>query len=123
MPCCMVSEVLDKPNGVHPSNVHIVTVPTPEETYNAMAPDLRRKVDENRRARLALEEGMKQQQNAQLTQNLISRSGQTRQSSDHAIATLSCGKCTADLRVLGDASCSVIKTLNHFWPTDVTMST
>ncbi|KAI9508474.1 hypothetical protein F5148DRAFT_892997 [Russula earlei] len=42
------------------------TVPTPEETYNAMAPDLRRKVDENRRARLALEEGMKQQQKAQL---------------------------------------------------------
>jgi len=41
-------------------------VPTPEETYNAMAPDLRRKVDETRRARLALEEGMKQQQNAQL---------------------------------------------------------
>jgi hypothetical protein len=32
-----------------------------------MAPDLRRKVDENRRARLALEEGMKQQQNAQVS--------------------------------------------------------
>jgi len=31
-----------------------------------MAPDLKRKVDENRRARLALEEGMRQQQNAQL---------------------------------------------------------
>ena len=31
-----------------------------------MAPDLRRKVDETRRARLALEEGMKQQQNAQV---------------------------------------------------------
>jgi len=31
-----------------------------------MAPDLRRKVDENRRARLALEEGMRRQQNAQL---------------------------------------------------------
>ncbi|KAN0141351.1 hypothetical protein V8E53_001107 [Lactarius tabidus] len=43
-----------------------VVVPSPEETYNAMAPDLRRKVDETRRARLALEEGMKQQQNAQL---------------------------------------------------------
>lgn len=42
------------------------TVPTPEDTYNAMAPDLRRKVDENRRARLALEEGMRQQQNAQV---------------------------------------------------------
>ncbi|KAI9434017.1 hypothetical protein H4582DRAFT_1819272 [Lactarius indigo] len=43
-----------------------VVVPSPEETYNAMAPDLKRKVDENRRARLALEEGMKQQQNAQV---------------------------------------------------------
>ncbi|KAH9007520.1 hypothetical protein EDB83DRAFT_2532662 [Lactarius deliciosus] len=43
-----------------------VIVPSPEETYNAMAPDLKRKVDENRRARLALEEGIKQQQNAQL---------------------------------------------------------
>jgi len=42
------------------------TVPTPEETYNAMAPDLKRKVDETRRTRLALEEGMKQQQNAQI---------------------------------------------------------
>ncbi|KAI0253930.1 hypothetical protein BJV78DRAFT_1122478 [Lactifluus subvellereus] len=42
------------------------TVPTPEETYDAMAPDLRRKVDENRRARQAFEEGMKQQQNAQV---------------------------------------------------------
>lgn len=31
-----------------------------------MAPDLRRKVDESRRARLALEEGMKQQQNTQV---------------------------------------------------------
>lgn len=31
-----------------------------------MAPDLKRKVDETRRARLALEEGMKQQQNAQV---------------------------------------------------------
>jgi hypothetical protein len=31
-----------------------------------MAPDLRRKVDENRRARLASEEGMKRQQNAQV---------------------------------------------------------
>jgi hypothetical protein len=32
-----------------------------------MAPDLRRKVDENRRARLALEEGMRQQQKAQVS--------------------------------------------------------
>ncbi|KAH9977225.1 hypothetical protein BGW80DRAFT_1288043 [Lactifluus volemus] len=42
------------------------TVPTPEETYNAMAPDLRRKVDENRRAREAFEESMKRQKNTQL---------------------------------------------------------
>ena len=35
-----------------------------------MAPDLRRKVDETRRARLALEEGMKQQQNAQVGPSL-----------------------------------------------------
>ncbi|KAI0063408.1 hypothetical protein BV25DRAFT_1824512 [Artomyces pyxidatus] len=41
------------------------TVPTPEETYNAMSPDLRRKVDANRAARLALEEGMKRQQQVQ----------------------------------------------------------
>jgi len=64
-------------------DAQIATVPTPEETYNvsltaflrpsfsnstyqAMAPDLRRKVDENRRARLALDEGMRQQQNAQV---------------------------------------------------------
>ena len=64
-------------------DAQIATVPTPEETYDvslipfpkpsfsnttyqAMAPDLRRKVDENRRARLALEEGMRQQQNAQV---------------------------------------------------------
>ena len=32
-----------------------------------MAPDLRRKVDENRRARLAFEEDMRQQQNAQVS--------------------------------------------------------
>ncbi|KAI0041548.1 hypothetical protein FA95DRAFT_1565280 [Auriscalpium vulgare] len=42
-----------------------VTVPTPEQTYNAMAPDLRRKVDANRRAREALEQGMKRQNEAQ----------------------------------------------------------
>jgi len=64
-------------------NAQTATVPTPEETYSvsldsfislsccdatyqAMAPDLRRKVDENRRARLALEEGMRRQQNAQV---------------------------------------------------------
>jgi len=32
------------------------TVPTEEQTYNAMAPDLRRKVDASRAARLAREE-------------------------------------------------------------------
>lgn len=43
----------------------IATVPTEEETYNAMAPDLRRKVDANRAARLAREEAMRQQVTAQ----------------------------------------------------------
>jgi hypothetical protein len=42
-----------------------------------MAPDLRRKVDENRRARLALEEGMRQQQNAQVSFPLQSVSHHT----------------------------------------------
>ncbi|KAJ8475402.1 hypothetical protein ONZ51_g6568 [Trametes cubensis] len=42
------------------------TVPTPEETYAAMAPDLRRKVDANRAARLARENATKQQETAQL---------------------------------------------------------
>ncbi|KAI0035987.1 hypothetical protein K488DRAFT_82598 [Vararia minispora EC-137] len=37
------------------------TVPTPEQTYREMAPDLRAKVDANRRARLAAEELEKQQ--------------------------------------------------------------
>ncbi|KAA1471275.1 hypothetical protein DENSPDRAFT_837236 [Dentipellis sp. KUC8613] len=41
------------------------TVPTPEETYNAMSPDLRRKVDANRAARLALEQGIQRQEQAQ----------------------------------------------------------
>jgi hypothetical protein len=41
------------------------TVPTPEETYAAMAPDLRRKVDANRAARLAREEETRKQIEAQ----------------------------------------------------------
>ncbi|CAL1704220.1 unnamed protein product [Somion occarium] len=42
------------------------TVPTPEQTYAAMSPDLRRKVDANRAARLAREAATKQQAEAQL---------------------------------------------------------
>ncbi|KAI0781118.1 hypothetical protein BD413DRAFT_608301 [Trametes elegans] len=42
------------------------TTPTPEQTYASMAPDLRRKVDANRAARLAREQGTQQQANAQL---------------------------------------------------------
>ncbi|KAH9952196.1 hypothetical protein B0H21DRAFT_716136 [Amylocystis lapponica] len=42
------------------------TVPTPEQTYAAMAPDLRRKVDANRAARLAMEDATKRQVTAQL---------------------------------------------------------
>jgi hypothetical protein len=42
-----------------------------------MAPDLRRKVDEHRRARLALEEGMKQHQSAQVSFPLQSVSHHT----------------------------------------------
>jgi len=41
------------------------TVPTPEQTYAALAPDLKRKVDANRAARLAQEQLMKQQIDAQ----------------------------------------------------------
>jgi len=41
------------------------TVPTPEQTYAAMAPDLRRKVDANRAARVAQERVLKQQIEAQ----------------------------------------------------------
>ncbi|KAJ8597878.1 hypothetical protein M405DRAFT_802705 [Rhizopogon salebrosus TDB-379] len=41
------------------------TVPSPEQTYAAMAPDLRRKVDANRAARLSQEHTMKRQINAQ----------------------------------------------------------
>jgi len=42
------------------------TTPTPEQTYAAMAPDLRRKVDANRAARLAMENATKKQVDAQL---------------------------------------------------------
>jgi hypothetical protein len=86
MLCCVVSSVTTdvmRLAFIESLDTQTVTVPTPDETYNvsltpswsvllltpayqAMAPDLRRKVDENRRARLALEEGMKQQQNAQV---------------------------------------------------------
>ncbi|KZV62008.1 hypothetical protein PENSPDRAFT_759048 [Peniophora sp. CONT] len=38
-------------------------VPTPEQTYAAMAPDLRKKVDANRAARLAMEQEYRQQHN------------------------------------------------------------
>ncbi|KAH7924562.1 hypothetical protein BV22DRAFT_1034973 [Leucogyrophana mollusca] len=41
------------------------TVPTPEQTYAALAPDLRKKVDANRAARLAQEQTMQQQIDAQ----------------------------------------------------------
>ncbi|KAN0077246.1 hypothetical protein V8E55_011101 [Tylopilus felleus] len=41
------------------------TVPTPEQTYAALAPDLRRKVDTNRAARMAQERVLKQQIEAQ----------------------------------------------------------
>lgn len=36
-----------------------VTVPTPEQTYAAMAPDLRKKVDANRTTRLTQEQELK----------------------------------------------------------------
>ncbi|CCL98948.1 uncharacterized protein FIBRA_00956 [Fibroporia radiculosa] len=42
------------------------TTPTPEQTYAAMSPDLRRKVDANRAARLAMESETKRQVDAQL---------------------------------------------------------
>jgi len=44
------------------------TVPSEEDTYNAMAPDLRRKVDANRAARLAREDAMRRQVAAQTNQ-------------------------------------------------------
>ena len=44
------------------------TIPTPEETYAAMAPDLRKKVDANRAARLAQENAMSRQVDAQVGQ-------------------------------------------------------
>ncbi|PSS35501.1 hypothetical protein PHLCEN_2v1526, partial [Hermanssonia centrifuga] len=42
------------------------TVPTPEQTYAAMAPDLRKKIDAIREARLAKEEATQRQVSAQL---------------------------------------------------------
>ncbi|OSD02891.1 hypothetical protein PYCCODRAFT_1435174 [Trametes coccinea BRFM310] len=42
------------------------TTPTPEQTYAAMSPELRKKVDANRAARLARENATKQQETAQL---------------------------------------------------------
>jgi len=42
-----------------------VTTPTEEQLYNEMAPDLRRKVDATRAARLAREVEMKKQADAQ----------------------------------------------------------
>jgi len=42
------------------------TVPTPEQTYEALAPDLKRQVDANRAARLARENMTNQQLQAQL---------------------------------------------------------
>jgi len=42
------------------------TVPTPEQTYEALAPDLKRQVDANRAARLARENMTSQQLQAQL---------------------------------------------------------
>ncbi|KAI9064244.1 hypothetical protein FKP32DRAFT_1675767 [Trametes sanguinea] len=42
------------------------TTPTPEQTYAAMSPELRKKVDANRAARLARENATKQQEIAQL---------------------------------------------------------
>ncbi|EAU88044.2 hypothetical protein CC1G_10817 [Coprinopsis cinerea okayama7 len=44
-----------------------VTTPTEEQLYNQMAPDLRRKVDAAREARLAREAEMKKQVNAQIS--------------------------------------------------------
>ncbi|TFK55224.1 hypothetical protein OE88DRAFT_1732481 [Heliocybe sulcata] len=41
------------------------TVPTPEQTYAAMAPDMKRKVDANRAARLAREQATQRQMAAQ----------------------------------------------------------
>ncbi|KAK7466946.1 hypothetical protein VKT23_004010 [Stygiomarasmius scandens] len=45
------------------------TVPTEEELYNRMAPDIRKKVDAARELRLAREAEMKKQEQAQLPKN------------------------------------------------------
>ncbi|KAH9842378.1 uncharacterized protein C8Q71DRAFT_200809 [Rhodofomes roseus] len=42
------------------------TTPSPEQTYAAMSPDLRRKVDQNRAARLAMESETRRQVEAQV---------------------------------------------------------
>jgi hypothetical protein len=42
-----------------------VVTPTPEQTYQAMSPDLRKKVDANRAARLAQEQAVDRQLLAQ----------------------------------------------------------
>lgn len=42
------------------------TVPTPEQTYDALAPDLKKRVDEARAARLARENATTEQLKAQM---------------------------------------------------------
>ena len=44
----------------------VATVPTPEQTYDALAPDLKRQVDANRAARLERETMTNQQHRAQV---------------------------------------------------------
>ncbi|ESK93021.1 hypothetical protein Moror_8924 [Moniliophthora roreri MCA 2997] len=46
------------------------TVPTEEELYNRMSPDIRKKVDAARALREAKEEEMKKQVTAQVSQNV-----------------------------------------------------
>jgi len=45
----------------------VVTVPTEEQLYNRMSPDLQRNVDALRASRLARESAIKKQMDAQLT--------------------------------------------------------
>ena len=47
------------------SPLRAATVPTPEETYDALAPDLKKKVDAARAARLAREDVTTEQLKAQ----------------------------------------------------------
>lgn len=51
--------------------VVIAVVPTPEQTYQAMSPDLRKKVDAARAARLAQESAVREQQTVQVRTTLI----------------------------------------------------